>query len=135
MPKLLQMKKKTHKFAVIYITAATKREAQRIARTLLQDRWAAGVNLVGPVFSSYWWQGRIKQSREWLLLAKTRAALTAPIIRRVKALHSYEVPCIVALPLTRGNPEFFRWIERETAAECWPRINTDLIRMKKDRGE
>ncbi|MCX6995884.1 MAG: divalent-cation tolerance protein CutA [Kiritimatiellaeota bacterium] len=105
-----------NKFAVIYITVATKREAQRIARALLRERWAAGVNLVGPISSSYWWQGRIEQSQEWLLLAKTRTALLGPLISCVKALHSYKVPCIVALPITRGNPEFFRWIERETAA-------------------
>ena len=100
---------------IIYITAANRREAQQLADTLLRERLVACVNVVGPISSSYWWQGKIESSREILLLAKTRANLGAAVIRRVKALHSYSVPCVVAIPVRTGNPDFLRWIEQETA--------------------
>ena len=99
---------------LVYITTGSRPEAQRIANVLVKERWAACANYFGPITSVYWWQGRRQQAREWILLAKTRAALTAGLVRRVRALHTYVVPCIVVVPIHRGNPEFFRWIVQET---------------------
>ncbi|MCX7009328.1 MAG: divalent-cation tolerance protein CutA, partial [Kiritimatiellaeota bacterium] len=71
-------------------------------------------NLVGPVESRYWWQGRLETAKEWLLLAKTRASLATAVVAKVKKLHSYQIPCIVTLPLGTGNPDFLKWIGKET---------------------
>ncbi len=101
-------------FVLVYVTAANRREARRVGAALLRERLAACVNLVGPVESQYWWQGKIETAREWLLLAKTRASLAKPLMARVKALHSYQTPCIVTLSLTAGNPAFLKWIGAET---------------------
>ena len=100
---------------IIYITAAHRREARYLGNTLLRERLVACINVVGPISSSYWWKGKIESSREILLLAKTRARLGAAVIRRVKALHSYTVPCVVTIPVRTGNPDFLHWIEQETA--------------------
>jgi len=107
--------KKDH-YILIYITVPNRRAAQQIGAALLQARLVACINILGPVTARYWWQGRVAQAREWLVLAKSRAALAKPIIRRVQALHAYEVPCIVTLPLGEGNPDFLRWIGQETRA-------------------
>ena len=99
---------------LVYITAADRREARRLGTALLRERLVACINLVGPIESYYWWQGKVETAREWLLLAKTRASLTAQVIARVKVLHSYQTPCVVTLPLTAGNPAFLKWIGQET---------------------
>ncbi len=102
------------KHVLVYITAADRKAARRLATTLLRERLIACANLVGPIEAHYWWQGKMETARECLLLAKTRAALAKKVIARVKELHSYETPCIVTLPLTAGDPDFLKWIEKET---------------------
>ena len=99
---------------MVYMTAANRREARRIATALLNARLAACVNELGPLRARYWWRGRLEAAREIALLAKTRAARVPALIRCVKALHSYEVPCIVVLPLAGGHPPFLRWVAAET---------------------
>jgi periplasmic divalent cation tolerance protein len=101
-------------YVLIYITAANRPAARRLGAALLRERLIACSNLVGPIEAHYWWQGKMESAHEWLLLAKTRASLAAQVIARVKALHSYQTPCVVALPLTAGNPAFLKWIGQET---------------------
>ncbi|MEE8445521.1 MAG: divalent-cation tolerance protein CutA, partial [Alphaproteobacteria bacterium] len=100
---------------LIYITAASADEAATIARTLVAERLAACANVFPPVRSFYWWEGKVQDDAEVVLIAKTRAALVPRLIERVKALHSYDCPCVVALPIEAGNPEFLAWIDGETA--------------------
>lgn len=95
---------------MVYMTAATRVEARHIARTLVAEKLAACVNVLGPMESTYRWKGRIERSREVALLAKTRRSRLARLMARVKGLHSYEVPCIVAWPIADGNPAFLNWI-------------------------
>ena len=102
------------KFVLMYITAANRVEAKRISQILLCERLVACVNIVGPISSFYWWQGKLEKSREVLVLAKTRSTLASSVIRKVQTLHSYKVPCVVALPIVEGNPDFLRWIGTET---------------------
>ena len=101
-------------FTLVYITASKRVEARRIGKALLREHLVACINLVGPIESHYWWRGKVETAREWLLLAKTRATLTKIVIKRVKALHSYQTPCVVALPLKDGNPDFLKWLAAET---------------------
>ncbi len=95
---------------VVFITAATAEEAERIGGALLADRLAACVQAV-PVHSAYWWKGAIAEAGETLLIVKTAARLVDALTARVRALHSYSVPEVIALPIVGGNPDYLRWID------------------------
>jgi periplasmic divalent cation tolerance protein len=98
----------------IYVTAANAEQARKIGEALVAERLVACVNILAPMASIYWWQGQIQRDSEAVLIAKTRAALVERVIARVKALHSYTVPCVVSLAIEQGNPDFLGWIEAET---------------------
>ncbi len=102
--------------SLVYITCGDVAEAQRIGRTLVAERLAACTNMLPGMRSCYWWEGKLEEAAEVVLLAKTRTELVEPLIARVRSLHSYDVPCAVELPLARGNPDYMRWIETETGA-------------------
>lgn len=102
---------------LVYITAASADEAARIGRALVERRLAACVNLLGPVRSLYWWDGAVQDEAEVAFIAKTRAGLVPELTEAVRAMHSYEVPCVAALPIADGNPDFLAWIEAETRKE------------------
>jgi periplasmic divalent cation tolerance protein len=101
-------------FRMLYITAANRDEADKIADALVESRLAACANILGEISSVFWWQGKLTHEREVALIVKTRAALVEAAIARVKELHSYQVPCVVALPLLDGNPDYFAWLKAET---------------------
>ncbi len=96
---------------IIYVTAANPDEAEKIALTVLEEKLVACVSTVRDIRSRYWWQGALCDSVEQLLIMKTTQAHLTAVIERVKALHSYEVPEIIAVPVIGGNPEYTRWIE------------------------
>ena len=98
-------------YIVIFITASHKKEASRIARRLVKDRLAACVNIIDKIDSIFLWEGSIEQSREALLIIKSRKAKLARIIKLVKSLHTYEVPEIIALPISSGEKKYLRWID------------------------
>ncbi|KUG28636.1 periplasmic divalent cation tolerance protein cuta [hydrocarbon metagenome] len=100
--------------AMVYITCESPEQARLIGRTVVSERLAACVNILPGMASMYWWQGKVEEAAETVLVAKTRMTLADALTARVKALHSYEVPCVVVLPILRGNPEFIAWIESET---------------------
>jgi len=101
-------------FHIVYITASSREEAEKISRVLLEERLIACANILDPVASLFWWKGEIRKDAEALLIAKTKESLVDQLIERVKALHSYECPCIVSFPLVKGNPDFLKWISEET---------------------
>lgn len=101
-------------FRTLYITAANIEEARRLADLLVTNRLAACANIVPGVESIYRWQGRIVRDGEVLVFAKTTADRVAAAIAQVKASHSYSVPCVVALPILSGNPDYLAWLESET---------------------
>jgi periplasmic divalent cation tolerance protein len=102
------------KYCFIYITTASLTQARAIGKELVKSRLAAGVNILDNMNSLYWWKGKIRDEREAVLIAKTRRTLFRALIKKVKALHSYTCPCIVALPIIEGNPDFLNWINKET---------------------
>ena len=102
--------------AWVYITAGSRAEARKLADALVAERLAACVNILGAIESTYRWKGAVERGREVALVAKTRRANLKRLVARVKALHAYEVPCVVALPIVGGNPDFLAWIRRETSA-------------------
>lgn len=99
---------------VAFVMAADEKEAARIARALVEENLAACANIVGPVRSIYRWRGAIEDAREFMLIVKTRARLFDRMAARVKELHSYEVPEIIALPLTAGWKPYLDWIVEST---------------------
>lgn len=100
---------------MLYITASSRDEAKKIGRALVEARLAACANVIDGMESTYWWEGKLAEDREAVLIVKTRADLVAAVTARVKALHGYSVPCVVALPILDGNPDYLDWIAAETA--------------------
>ena len=99
---------------LIYITAGSAEEARTIGRALVAERLAASVNIFSNIQSIYWWDGRIQEEPEAVLIAKTKRSLVSELIEKVKAMHSYELPCIVSLPIADGHGPFLDWIGEET---------------------
>jgi periplasmic divalent cation tolerance protein len=100
---------------LVYMTVESKAQALSIGRSLVEERLAACVNVIEGMNSIYRWEGKIEEADEVVLIAKTRRARLDQLIARVKALHGYDCPCIVALPIVKGNPDYLAWIDRETA--------------------
>ena len=102
------------RFCTIYITAKDVEEAKVIGKLLLQSRLVACVNISDNINSMYWWKGKIQDDNEAVIIAKTRAELFTKVEEKVKAVHSYDCPCILALPILTGNKEYLNWIKEET---------------------
>jgi periplasmic divalent cation tolerance protein len=103
------------RLSIAYITANSSDQAWRIGRTLVQARLAACVNVIPGMNSIYWWEGEIQEDAEMIVIAKTRESLLPKLIETVKSIHSYDCPCIIAVPVLGGNPDYLDWIGRETA--------------------
>ena len=97
------------------ITSVDSREkAEEIARKLLEGRLAACVQVLGPMRSRYWWEGKLEEAEEWLCLIKAKATDYPKIESAIKAAHPYKVPEILAMPIAKGNPDYLEWLRRET---------------------
>jgi periplasmic divalent cation tolerance protein len=99
---------------IVLVTCASEEEALKIARSLVEDRLAACVNLLSPVRSIYRWEGKIWDEREWLLIIKTQKQKFSKLGKKVKSLHSYSVPEIIGLPIIEGASSYLKWIEEMT---------------------
>ena len=101
-------------YGVLLTTTPNREEAAKIAKFLIDEKLAACVQLL-PIESFYSWQGKTQNEAEILLLVKTRSALFEPAIARIKAVHSYSVPEIVAMPFAAGFSGYLGWIDTVTA--------------------
>jgi periplasmic divalent cation tolerance protein len=97
-------------FVMVYVTCQSKAEAEKIAQTLLAERLIACANILGPVSSHFHWKEKIDSAEEYLMILKSRVDLFASLEQRVKALHSYEVPEILAVPIVEGSSQYFDWM-------------------------
>jgi periplasmic divalent cation tolerance protein len=104
-----------HLVRVALSTAPDGETAARIARTLVEERLAACVNVVPAVRSIYRWQGRVEDDAEVLLVIKTRAERVDALAERLRALHPYELPELVALPVAAGSAPYLDWLAAEAA--------------------
>ena len=93
------------------MTAANKEEAAKIVRCLLDERLIACANLVGPVPSLFWWKGKVDEASEFLVFMKSHKSLFKKLSGRVKEIHSYQVPEILALPIIDGLPSYLEWLD------------------------
>lgn len=110
----MRMSEQNDKEIVIFITAPSEDEAAQIARTLVEARLAACVNIVRNIRSIYTWQGNIEDASEVLMIVKSRNKLLTTLSAKVRELHSYELPEIIALPITGGSEDYLNWIREST---------------------
>jgi len=108
---------KANPFLIVFITATDAEEATLISKVLLNQRKAACVSIIPRANSQYWWQGKIEESTESLLIVKTRQSLLASLIEVVHEVHSYENPEVLALPVVGGSPEYLDWLDKELSAQ------------------
>lgn len=99
---------------VVFIMAGSEDEAFKIGRGLVEGRLVACVNIIQGVRSLFWWKGEICDEGEILLMAKSMRGKLEQIVDKVKQLHSYEVPEIIALPIVGGSEDYLRWVGEET---------------------
>lgn len=98
-------------FIFVYITTPTKKEAKKISRHLLKKRLIACANIF-PINSLYWWEGKITEDNEFVLIAKTTNTNFEKVKKEVEKIHSYKIPCIIKIPVS-SNKKFFNWLKRE----------------------
>ena len=101
------------KTKLIYITAPSFAEAEQIAEAVVTEHLAACANILDGVISLFHWEGKLCHENEAVLILKTTEERVEKLTARIKALHSYDCPCIVALPIDSGNPAFLEWVEGE----------------------
>ena len=99
-------------FIFIYITFPNEDEARKVSRYLIEKRLIACVNM-HPISSLYWWEGKIADEKEWVVIAKTRSENWETVNKKVEELHSYTTPCITRIPVS-ANQAFYDWIVNET---------------------
>jgi periplasmic divalent cation tolerance protein len=101
--------------ALITTALGSEASATELADTLIGERLAACVQVIGPIRSSYHWEGAVQNTQEWLCVAKTAEQRQAALIDRIRALHTYQLPEIVSIPIAGGDVRYLAWIRRETA--------------------
>jgi periplasmic divalent cation tolerance protein len=102
----------------VYVTAADAEEARRIGRALVQEHLAACVNILPGHTAIYRWQGKLEEAEETAFVAKTTAARFEAMRARIRALHSYDLPAIVALPAADGDAEFLDWVRTQSKPQA-----------------
>jgi periplasmic divalent cation tolerance protein len=100
---------------LVYVTCADPAQAQAIATAVVGERLAACANILPGMTAIYRWQGAVEQAAETLLLLKTLEPRLAALQARVRALHSYQCPCVVAVPIVAGSPDYLAWLAEAIA--------------------
>ena len=98
-------------YIMVFVTATSKYEAEKIAKSLIKHKLAACVNIVPKVSSLFFWKGKIDRAKEFLLLIKSKKIKFTALVKQVKLEHSYKVPEIIALPIIAGDKNYLRWLD------------------------
>jgi len=106
-------------YIVVFITASNSEEGKRIAKTLVEEKLVACVNILAQTESIFHWKGKVWDAKEVLLIAKTKKQNFAKLNQRVLEMHSYEVPEIIALPIIAGSEEYIDWIDESLKKSKW----------------
>jgi periplasmic divalent cation tolerance protein len=99
---------------VVFITASNEDEAANISKALIVAKLAGCVNIIKGIRSIYNWEGKIEDEPEVLMIAKTREHLFESLSKKVKELHSYTVPEIIAVPIVKGSQDYLTWLKNVT---------------------
>jgi periplasmic divalent cation tolerance protein len=102
---------------IVLSTAGSKEEAQKIASALVEQQLAACVNVVGPISSTYRWQGKVENAQEFLLVIKTTASAYPRVAEAIRHLHSYDLPEIIQLSIMDGSADYLAWIAGSVKTE------------------
>jgi periplasmic divalent cation tolerance protein len=102
-----------HTTIQVITTTETKADAQAIARALVEKRLAGRVQIIGPITSTYWWQGEIETAEEWLCVIKSRQDLYELLEEAIREVHPYDVPEILAVPVVAGGRDYLEWLDGE----------------------
>jgi len=100
-------------YALVYITTSGKEESKNIGNMLVNEKLAVCINIIASIESIYLWKGEIEDDKESLLIAKTKADNIDKIIKRVKEIHSYETPAILAIPIIEGSKDYLDYLDNE----------------------
>jgi len=98
-------------YDIVLVTTPNREEAEKIAHGLLDEKLIACANIVGPATSFFWWSGKVERAEEYILLMKSRLDLFEQLLEKVKSLHSYEVPEIIAVPIVKGSNAYLKWLD------------------------
>lgn len=101
----------------VITTTEEKKDAERIASSLVEKRLAGCVQIIGPIMSTYHWKGNIETSKEWLCLIKSRKDLYVELEKAIKEMHPYETPEIIATPVVGGSKDYLKWLSDELKKE------------------
>lgn len=101
-------------FILVYVTYKDQEQARDVSKVLVGDRLVACANILPAHESLYWWDGAVQNASEVAVIYKTRAETFDAVADKIRALHSYECPCIVALPIDAGYAPFLQWITEQT---------------------
>jgi periplasmic divalent cation tolerance protein len=104
----------TPEFVVVLVTTSSAEEGARIGRALVEERLAACANVIGPIRSIYRWEGAVEEADEHLVVLKARGVDVSALETRVRALHAYDVPEVLALPVTAGSAPYLAWLAGAT---------------------
>ena len=99
---------------VVFVTTKDADEAKKIAQKLVEEKLIACANIIKGIESLFWWEGKVCQENEALMIIKTDKKLFKRVVSRVKSLHSYSVPEVIALPVIEGNKDYLKWITEST---------------------
>lgn len=105
---------------MVFMTATSRSEARRIVKHLLETRLIACGNICGPVESRFWWQDKIDETNEFLVLLKSDQRLFTKLSKTIKEMHSYDVPEILAVPILEGFPPYLEWLNTALAKHGLP---------------
>lgn len=105
--------------AYVQVTTATdsRQEAATLAKSAVQQRLAACAQLVGPLASTYWWEGEIETAEEWMVVFKTTADRFEELAGLITESHSYDTPEIIATPVVAGSGEYLGWVKEQTTVD------------------
>ncbi|CAL4912974.1 unnamed protein product [Urochloa decumbens] len=99
---------------VVYVTVPNREAGKKLSQSIISEKLAACVNIVPGIESVYWWEGKVQSDAEELLIIKTRGSLLDALTEHVKANHEYDVPEVIAVPITGGNNKYLEWIKNST---------------------
>ncbi|MEL7670502.1 divalent-cation tolerance protein CutA [Methanobacterium sp.] len=100
-------------YALVYITTSGEEESKKIGRIIVEERLAGCINIISTIESLYWWKGEIEEDKESILIVKTKVSNIENIIKRVKEIHSYKNPAILAIPIIEGSNEYLDYLDGE----------------------
>jgi Uncharacterized protein involved in tolerance to divalent cations len=103
-----------HEHCQVITTTDSREAADGLARSAVEARVAACAQVVGPITSTYWWEGKIETAEEWQVVFKTTVERYAALEENIRTHHSYDVPEILCTPVTAGNPAYLEWVTTET---------------------